>query len=273
MKVKMILKELPKIRSMSDMIFDPMWAVKDHSTNICELIHVRKGRLCQIAAGQKFSADAGDCLITPRQTMHRDVFDFQAGLEVFIVFFDWPLEQEFLKSVNNSNINMVSENTRAAMARVFDELRTDLGGGETDRIVASSRLFTILMLLYRDIAHQQNPSAVPDFSGNKRQWLVNEAKKYLEKHYHQPVTLEDIAASLKVSPFYLSRIFSHESDFSLFEYLNDVRMRKARELLREGRHIVADVAYMTGFEDSNYFSKVYKRYYGHSPSHGRFKRS
>ena len=69
----------------------------------------------------------------------------------------------------------------------------------------------------------------------------------------------------------MSRIFSRESDFSLFEYLNDVRMRKARELLHEGRHIVADVAYMTGFEDSNYFSKVYKRYYGHSPSHERFK--
>jgi len=48
-------------------------------------------------------------------------------------------------------------------------------------------------------------------------------------------------------------------------------MRKARELLHEGRHIVADVAYMTGFEDSNYFSKVYKRHYGHSPSQGRFK--
>ena len=269
----MIFQELPKIRSMSEMIFDPMWAVKDHSTNICELIHVRKGLLCQAAAGKKFTAGPGDCLITPRQTMHRDMFDFEAGLEVFIVFFDWPFEAEFLERVNNSNINRISADTRNDLSRVFDELRNDPGGGETDRIVASSRLLTVLMLLYRDAGQQQKPSVAKELSGNKRQWLVNEAKKYLEKHYPQPVKLEDVAASLKVSPFYLSRIFSRESDFSLFEYLNDVRMRKARELLREGRHIVADVAYMTGFEDSNYFSKVYKRYYGHSPSHGRFNKS
>ncbi len=267
----MLFQELPKIRSMSDMIFDPMWAVKDHSTNICELIHVRKGMLCQVADGKKFTAGPGDCLIMPRHTMHRDLFDFELGLEVFIVIFDWPFEAEFLKLVNNSNINQISADTRTALSRVFDELRTDPGGDETDRIVASSRLLTVLMLLYRDISQHQNQSAAPEFSGNKRQWLVNEAKKYLEKHYPQPVKLEDVAASLKVSPFYLSRVFSHESDFSLFEYLNDVRMRKARELLHEGRHIVSDVAYMTGFEDSNYFSKVYKRHYGHSPSQGRFK--
>ena len=253
------------------MIFDPMWAVKDHSADICELLQVRKGSLCQIAGGNEFTAGPGDCLITPRQTMHRDMFDFETGLEVFIVFFDWPLENEFMERVNNSNINRISADTRTALSRVFDELRTDPGGDETDRIVASSRLLTVLMLLYRDILQQQSESAAAEFSGNKRQWLVNEAKKYLETHYLQPVKLEDIAASLKVSPFYLSRIFTRESDFSLFEYLNDVRMRKARELMHEGCHIVADVAYMTGFEDSNYFSKVYKRYYGHSPSHERFK--
>lgn len=269
----MLFQELPKIRSMSEMIFDPTWAVKDHATDVCELIHVRRGTLCQVADGKKFTAVPGDCLIMPRHTMHRDVFDFELGLEVFIVIFDWPFENEFLERVNNSNINLISADTRIALSRVFDELRTDPGGEETDRMVAASRLLTVLMLLYRDIVQQQNQSAATEFAGNKRQWLVNEAKKYLEKHYQQPVKLEDVAASLKVSQFYLSRIFSRESDFSLFEYLNDVRMRKARELLHEGRHIVADVAYMTGFEDSNYFSKVYKRYYGHSPSHGRFKKT
>lgn len=258
---------------MGDMFFDPMWAVKDHSTAVCELIHVRRGMLCQVTAGKKFTAGPGDCLITPRQTMHRDLFDFEEGLEVFIVYLDWPFESEFLEHVNNSNINSISVDTKVAMSRVLDELRTDHGGEESDHIVASSRLLTVLMLLYRDIWQQQNPSAASEFSGNKRQWLVKEAKKYLEIHYQQPVKLEDIAASLKVSPFYLSRVFSHESDFSLFGYLNDVRMRKARELLCEGRHIVADVAYMTGFEDNSYFSRCYKRYYGHSPNQGRFKKS
>ena len=258
---------MPKIRSMSERIFDPVWAVKDHASRECELIHIRKGFLVHLSAEGNFKARENDCLITPSQTMHRDVFDHNAGLEVFIIFFSWSHEKRFLQCINNSNINKLSLDSRIAIGRIFDEMRADHGGHEIDKLVASSRLFTILMLLYRDIVQIQNTDGEPI---NKPQWLVNEAKKYLEEHFRQPVKLEDIAESLNVNPFYLSRIFSRESNFSLFEYLNNVRMRKARELLREGRHIVADVAYMTGFEDSNYFSKVYKRYFGHSPSQSRF---
>ncbi len=265
----MLFQKLPVISSMSERIFDSIWATKDHSQNYCELIHVRKGSFTHLSNAGRFKAEADDCIITPSQTMHRDIFDPIVGLEVFIIFFSWSLEIEYLQCVNNANINQISADTKIAVDRIFDEMRLDPGGHETDKLVASSRLFTILMLFYRDIFQSQNPDST-DESINRSQWLVNEAKKYLEKHYQQPVKLEDVAENLQVSPFYLSRIFSRESNFSLFEYLNGVRMRKARELLHEGRHIVADVAHLTGFEESNYFSKVYKRYYGHSPSQSRF---
>ncbi len=265
----MIFQELPKISSMSERIFDPIWAVKNHSSHCCELIHVRKGSVLQASNSGRFRAEAGDCLITPRQTTHRDIFDPAVGLEVFLIFFTWPHESEFLQYVNNASINRISTDTKTGIGRMFEEMRLEPGGDEVDKLIASSRLFTILMLLYRDIFQSRNPDST-DESINRSQWLVNEAKKYLEKHYQQPVKLEDIAKNLGVSPFYISRIFSRESNFSLFEYLNGVRMRKARELLREGRYIVADIAHMTGFDDSNYFSKVYKRYYGHTPSQSRF---
>ena len=255
---------------MSESIFDPIWAVKEHETEGCELIHVRKGSLLHLSKYGKFKAQSEDCLITPSYTMHKDVFDPAIGLEVFIIFFSWPQERQYLQYVNNGNINQISNDAKIAIARIFDEMRTDLGGQEIDKLVASSRLFTILLLIYRDLIQQQEDNKHAADAINKPRWLVNEAKKYLEQHYRQHVKLEDIAENLNVSPFYLSRIFSRESNFSLFEYLNNVRMRKARELLREGRHIIADVAYMTGFEDSKYFSKVYKRFYGHSPSQSRF---
>ena len=80
-----------------------------------------------------------------------------------------------------------------------------------------------------------------------------------------PIRLEDVAESLKVSPFYLSRTFSSESDFSLIDYLTEARINEAKKLLSDGRYIVADVAMMVGYEDSNYFSKVFKRRTGQSP--------
>lgn len=265
----MFFPEMPQLSAMSEKIFDPIWTIKNHSNSKCELIHVRKGSVSHMSEAGKFKAESNDCLITPSNTMHKDVFDQAVGLEVFMIFFTWPFEGEYLKHVNNSNINQISAETKSSISVVFEEMRTDSGGEDIDMFIASSRLLTILMLLYRDIVCSQKREA-SDRNIKKPQWLVAEAKKYLEENYQKAVKLEDIAESLKISPFYLSRIFSRESNFSVFEYLNSVRMRKARELLREGRHIIADVAYMTGFEDSSYFSKVYKRYYGHSPSESRF---
>lgn len=71
---------------------------------------------------------------------------------------------------------------------------------------------------------------------------------------------------LQVSPFYLSRVFSQESDFSLFEYLTEVRINEAKKLLSDGRLLVSEVAQRTGYDNGNYFSKVFRRKVGCSPS-------
>jgi len=68
-----------------------------------------------------------------------------------------------------------------------------------------------------------------------------------------------------VSPFHLSRMFSQESDFSLFEYLSEVRINEAKKLLRDGRLLVSEVAERTGYDNGNYFAKVFRRKVGCSP--------
>ena len=82
-------------------------------------------------------------------------------------------------------------------------------------------------------------------------------------------TLDQIAAALQVSPFHLSRVFSQESDFSLFGYLATVRLTKARQLLLEEDLPVAEVAYAVGYASPNYFAKVFRKAFGHPPSRTR----
>ena len=66
---------------------------------------------------------------------------------------------------------------------------------------------------------------------------------------------------LNVSPFYLSHVFSRESDFSLFTYLTNLRMRRSRALLQAGTGNVTDVAHAVGYDDEGYFSKVFRKYF------------
>lgn len=68
-----------------------------------------------------------------------------------------------------------------------------------------------------------------------------------------------------MSPQHLSSLFSQENDTTLTAYIMDCRMKKAKELLLEQSPSIQHTASLCGFNDSGYFSKCFKKYYGISP--------
>ena len=246
------------------MVFDSVWSITFHKSNSHELLHVLNGKVVlTYQDGSKYEAEPGDVLFNKAGTEHKDVFAPDDELEVFFIQFQWAHSEEFFSSVNNEFLLKQPSQPDMEIKRIFDVMRLDTGAGEIDRVVANSRLANILSLLYRDAVSPS--SRDDDDSGNRQKQLVQNAKKYIDRFFRNPIRLEDVAENLKVSPFYLSRIFSSESDFSLIDYLTDTRINEAKKLLADGRYIVADVARMVGYEDSNYFSKVFKRRTGLPP--------
>ncbi len=215
--------------------------------------------------GKTFKGEPGNTFIIPADTTHRDTFNYSKGLKVLLIHFSWGALPEYFTKVNNSNINKIPKESAFEISCLFDAIRMDSGHGTEDHILANARLINLLMLFHRETAILQKKKIKNDTSSNQKRLLVA-AKNYIEKNYTKPIRLEEVAAALEVSPFYLSRIFSRESDFSLFRYLTEIRIHEAKKLLWEGRHIVGDIAIMVGFESSNYFSKVFKKYVGCSPT-------
>ena len=241
------------------MVFDSVWALKFHASRNHELLHVLKGKMVlTYRDGRKYEAGPGNTLFNISGTEHKDIFDLDDELSIFFIQFQWEHSEEFFNKVTNEFL-LTSQNNIEAR-RIFDVMRLDTGSGEIDRIVANSRLANILSLLYRDASCPEDKN-----EKSRQKQLVQNAKKYIDHFFRNPIRLEDVAEHLKVSPFYLSRTFSSESDFSLIDYLTEARINEAKKLLSDGRYIVADVARMVGYEDSNYFSKVFKRRIGTSP--------
>ncbi len=266
----MVFTKYPEIISMTDMIFGSIWAMNFHQGDFHELLHVVNGHFdLTLEDGRKFSASAGDSLIIPAGTRHRDVFELSEDLEIFIIHFNWDSLDKYTETVNLDNINDLDNRLKFNLKRSFDQMRFDSGYGELDRALANARLLTALLMIYRGVTATtvpENSEAVTDSGKNRRQKLVKAAKRYIDKHFRDPVQLADVAEHLQVSPFYLSRLFARESDFSLMEYLTDVRINAAKALLLGGRYIVGDIAHRVGYQDGNYFSKVFKRLTGCSPT-------
>lgn len=256
---------------MGTQLFDPIWAEKRHDTHCCELLHVIRGRVEVVMQRRRIAGKPGDTLLLPAHLPHRDDFDVSAGLEVFMVFFSWQGEKDLFRLVPCHALPGLPEAPKEAIARQILRLRRDfLGGRPRDDLLARVYVLDIITQLLASLLRQRVTDTPPadgqgDYGRQRRRWLFEQAKAYLETHYQQPVTLDAIARSLRVSPYHLSHVFSAESDFSLFEFLTRLRMEKARSLLEAGRHTVAEVAYAVGFDSGNYFAKVFHRHFGFRP--------
>ena len=97
--------------------------------------------------------------------------------------------------------------------------------------------------------------------------MKNKAREYIEVHYAQNITLKHLASVACLSPFYFQRLFLKIMGISPHDYLIQVRIKKAREFLAEGKNIVS-VALDTGFVDQSHFNRSFKRVTGITP--GRY---
>ena len=96
--------------------------------------------------------------------------------------------------------------------------------------------------------------------------LVNHTIYYLETHHDEEITLEQLAEMLYVTPTYLSKTFKAATGVGPINYLIQIRLNHAKELLKNDSLSVKEVAKTVGYEDAYHFSKLFKKYYGKSPA-------
>lgn len=96
--------------------------------------------------------------------------------------------------------------------------------------------------------------------------LIKEASEYLFVHYNQAIGLEALADKLNVNKYYLAHLFKKETHKSIGDYIEDIRIMRAQEMLRDNALSISEVANLVGYPDNNYFTKVFKKKTGFTPS-------
>ncbi len=100
-------------------------------------------------------------------------------------------------------------------------------------------------------------------------FLVTNALKYMEEHYREKLKLQDVADQVYVSQWHLSKLLNRYKGQSFSDILNNIRIEKARELLKDPSLRIGDIADMVGFLDMAHFSRVFKRQTGVSANEYR----
>jgi len=102
--------------------------------------------------------------------------------------------------------------------------------------------------------------------GSHRQQLVQRMLVYIHEHYSQPMQLGDLAEGMNLNANYVSSLFSATTGVTFHHYLEEFRLARAKDLLRDPLKRVCEVAYAVGYPNPNYFRNVFRARIGVSPS-------
>lgn len=112
-------------------------------------------------------------------------------------------------------------------------------------------------------------SAVMEASSRAVNPIIERATAFVNEHLSENISLEDTAQEVNVSPFYLSKLFKEEKNVNYVAYITDVRMEKARELLKDHRLSIKEISAAIGYSDQNYFSRIFRNKFGMTPTEFR----
>jgi AraC family L-rhamnose operon regulatory protein RhaS len=129
------------------------------------------------------------------------------------------------------------------------------------RIASLAYFLLVITLLRRQSRPWESSGSVA--AGHR----VSRALEFIEEHFSDPINIEDIVSHSQVSRRHFFRLFEQAVGVSPMEYLKKLRLQKAASMLLTTNASVTQIAFACGFNDSNYFSSLYHKEFGMSPSH------
>ena len=239
-----------------------------------EFIKVLSGRLLYNVEGTDYILSEGDVIMTKPEELHSFSFPEPCRYErIFFhiypgMFHNHPQLDDLLCSRLSGYFNRIP----AALAErygiddIFKGLERCCAAPvpETDflALTYALQLATVVGIILRD-EHPDNPPVTL----NK---TTNSVRDYIDKHYNEPISLNDIASAVYMSPSYASRTFKRETGMKIKEYLNMRRVTQAKNLIMEGRKATA-IFSGCGFKDYSTFFRAFIKYSGMTPD--EFRRS
>ncbi|OPX21757.1 MAG: hypothetical protein B1H02_07135 [Candidatus Latescibacteria bacterium 4484_107] len=262
---------------------EPGWSMgKKFHSDCHEMFFILEGKGCLTLGETEYPAKRGDVfLIKPEQTHSAaaDVSDpyvyyslhyaFREGqgfsepsapeeLSLLDTFFNTPY-----RSLSKIRLPEVSE-TRKIIEKMEVERTHKAVGYATMRSVY---LLQLLTLVARVALQTTSPESTnPEVLRNRNLLIAHQIKRTLEEHLIRQVTLQDVADAIHLSPHYCCSVFKEVTGYTIFQYLDRLRVERAKMLLRHSHLNVTETAEELGYHNVYYFSRVFKRVTGMSPA-------
>lgn len=240
-----------------------------------EITYVQKGTMCYKVNNLVYHLKEGDIVFNNSGALHSGTMENQKDCSYIPVTFDSRLIYGFFQSTINSKYvePVIQDSLLPAICIDQSELWHRQFRDYLFRVITLDRekpefyeldiiiyLQSMWRLLLEHITYEPQASRENSLEFDR----IKKILSYIEENYKNRITLKDISGHIHLCESECTRLFKRHMNTTLFSFLQEYRIERSLEYLKTGEAI-SDVARVVGFEDSNYYSKVFTKIKGCSP--------
>lgn len=249
------IPELPSLIKINlyDTICKPVFPIHWHDH--LEIHYIIEGTALERCENDFFTVNAGECIIINSNELHE-------GIDGNCRYLCILIPQHFAKN-NNIILNRIIKDSKIEeFAKcIIQEYKNGEKAGD---IAITGYVALILSTLYRNYVFKEiNEENYKAYS--QRILLLNEVVKFIHENFSEDIELNGIAERFNINMYHFCHIFKDFTGKTFKEYLNKVRVDKAEQLLINTDATIGEIAFLSGFNDSNYFSRKFRQLKGKSP--------
>ena len=227
-----------------------------------ELVYVHGGEVLVTVDDQEQLLQENELAIVFPNTVHS--YRSNANSQVFLLIFSMAMVSEYEKALTMTR----PQNPFLVEEQIHEDIPCVLRSLGLDRECCSSKRLRkgyLLVLLGRIIERLELVQVTTGEDVN----LIRRLLVFMNEHFRENISLDQVAQELQVSKFHLSRCFSQKIGCNFNEYINALRVQYAENLLMTSHLSITDISFEVGFEGISTFYRAFWKNYGESPGQYR----
>ncbi len=270
------LISINKIVSIHYYEIDRNFCFDGESHNFWEIVYIDAGQVIINANNNEYHLKQGEMIFHKPNEFHTLKADPQKVANVFVISFVCSSEAiSFFKNKTMTVPVKLKKHITAILEEYYQtfnpmnlkdvklEIRDNpLIGGQ--QMIKTHLEQFLIMLIRSEQGKQEERIFLSKESMDNH--LVSQIMKIVDKNIHHRISVEQICKQLDYSHTYLSKIFKNATGYTILEYILNTRIQEAKKLIREERYNFTQISELLSFENSYYFSRVFKRVTNMTPT-------
>lgn len=246
--------------SVGYFIYEPGYFIRRNSFDSFLIMYISKGTVDVLYEERSFRVDAGNFLLLDCYRPHQ--YGSSDAWEASWLHFDGILAREYFQEITSHyGYAFAPDNVRDISNTLEEICSLFRNAGPVIEASLSAQITTILDALLTSVPQDRSSVVCKN--------TVAGSVAFINEHFHEHLSLQELAEKANLSPYHFTRIFAREIGFTPHQYLINVRVSAAKFMLKSAETSIKDIAFSTGFHSESSFCSTFKKWTGITPSQYR----